>query len=102
MKRGWEVEYKDGKIVNEDQVDWMQLPKKKDIVRLSLKWDGRQWDLKGRKAYIQKKRAMSIPGRPETFIIARYIGYYDEGGVNKILYRVCEFTGQMTLQVIEG
>ena len=100
MQRGWEVEFKDGKIVNEDQMDWMKLPNKKDIVRLSLKWDGRQWDIRNKEAYIQKKRAMAIPGHSQTFILARYIGYY-EGG-NKVLFKVCEFTGKMTLQVIEG
>jgi len=97
MKRGWEVEYPDGTTINENQMNWKKLPNKKDIVRLSLKWDGKQWDLRNKEAYAQKKRGMAVPGYPKTFLIARYIGYYE--GSKKIFYKVDEATGQMTLEV---
>ncbi len=102
MKRGWEVEYKDGQVINESQRDWYKLPNKQNIVRLTLKWDGKRWDIRDKEAYIQQKRAMSAPSAEprEGFVIARYIGYYE--GNKKILYKVDEFTGQMTLEVREG
>jgi hypothetical protein len=96
MRRGWVVEYRDGTIINENQMSWNKLPNRKDIIRLSLKWDGKQWDLRNKEAYAQKKRAMSAPGCPNIFIIARYIGYYE--GAKKIFYKVDEFTGQMTME----
>jgi hypothetical protein len=43
---------------------------------------------------------MAVPGHPEAFIIARYIGYYE--GAKKVFYKVDEATGQMTLETIEG
>jgi Cft2 family RNA processing exonuclease len=100
MQRGWEVEYKDGTVINEDQMSWNKLPNRNDIIRLSLKWDGKQWHLRNKEAYAQKKRGMAIPGRAEAFIIARYIGYYE--GAKKVFYKVDEATGQMTLETIEG
>ena len=82
MQRGWEVEYKDGTVINEDQMSWNKLPNRNDIIRLSLKWDGKQWHLRNKEAYAQKKRGMAVPGISDAFIIARYIGYYE--GAKKV------------------
>ena len=100
MQRGWEVEYKDGTVINEDQMEWNKLPNRKEIIRLSLKWDGRQWDLRNKEAYAQKKRGMAVPGHPNTYLIARYIGYYE--GNKKVFYKVDEATGKMTIEIVEG
>ena len=96
--RGWEVETSSGKIIREGQMEWNEVPKK-DIVRLTLRYDGRQWDLTGDKIYYQKKHASVISNMPNSFRIeSRSIGYCE--GSNKILYTVDEHTGRMKLEVI--
>ena len=101
MRRGWEVEYEDGTVIKEVQMAWRKIPKI-NIVRVTLHYEGRRWDLTDKEAYDQKKRGSMVPGMPETFQIeSRSIGYYDI--VNdepvKIWYTVNEFTGKMTMEV---
>lgn len=99
IRRGWEVEYSDGTIINENQMDWKKIPKV-GIVRATLHYDGRRWDVHNKVAYVQKKRASMIPGVQESFVIeSRSIGYYE--GNKKIWYTVNEFTGQMNMEVKE-
>ena len=99
IKRGWEAEYQDGTVINEEQSEWKQIPKV-GMVRLTLYFDGRQWDLNNKIAYVQKKRASMVPGVPESFMIeSRSIGYYE--GNEKVWYTVNEFTGQMKMEVQE-
>lgn len=97
--RGWEVEYKDGTKINEDRAEWKDIPKL-GIKRLTLHYDGRQWDLVNKPVYFQKKTASVIPGIPDSFQIeARTIGYYED--TNKIMYTVNEMTGRMKMEVKE-
>lgn len=97
--KGWEVAYSDGLVINEDQADWKEIPKN-NMIRLSLHFCGRQWDINGKEAYFQKKRASMIPGVPESFQVeSRTIGYYE--GQNKVMYTVDEFTGRMKMEVKE-
>ncbi len=102
MRRGWEVEYVDGKIINESQMNWKQIPKI-DMVRLTLHYDGRQWNLFDKIAYVQKKRASVIPGQENSFQVeSRSIGYYDTGDDGKpikVWYTVNEMTGMMNMEV---
>ena len=65
MRRGWEVEYLNGTIINEEQAEWSQLPKI-DMVRVTLYYDGRRWDINNKKAYFQRKRASMVPGVKEA------------------------------------
>lgn len=99
LKRGWELEFADGLILNESQVDWRRAPKL-DIVRLTLHFDGRRWDIHNKVAYLQKKRGSAVPGVPDSFRIeSRSIGYYEEG--HKVWYTVDENTGRMQMSVEE-
>jgi len=95
--RGWEVDLSDGTSINEDQMDWKDVPKQ-GITRLTLHYDGRRWDINNKPEYIQRKRASVAPGMPESFRIeSRSIGYFDRG--DKVLYTVDEYTGRMTMEV---
>jgi hypothetical protein len=95
--RGWEVELKDSRIINEDQMEWTDIPKH-DIVRLTLRYDGREWNIDNKKEYYQKKQASVIPSIPESFQIeSRSIGYYE--GNSKVLYTVNEHTGRMKIEI---
>ena len=97
--RGWEVEYADGTTIDEDQAEWKDIPKL-GIVRLTLHYDGRQWDLVNKEVYFQKKNASVIPGIKDSFQIeSRSIGYYENN--SKILYTVDEHTGRMNMEVKE-
>ena len=97
MRRGWEVELEDGTIIQEVQMDWTKVPKSR-IVRLTLRYDGREWNLTGRDAYLQKKRGSMAPFVPGSFRIeSRSIGYYD--GNSKVWYTVKEDTGKMKVEV---
>lgn len=101
MRRGWEVEYADGTIINENQMDWKKIPKV-NMIRATLHFDGRQWDLNNKMAYDQKKRASCVPGVAESFQVeSRSIGYYDvvDNQTIKVWYTVNEFTGKMTMEV---
>lgn len=99
MRRGWEVEYADGTTIRENQADWKDIPKV-GIIRLTLHYDGRRWDIHNKVAYVQKKRGSAIPGDPKSFRIeSRSIGYYEEN--KKIWYTVDEFTGRMKMEVFE-
>lgn len=97
--RGWSVEYLDGKVINEEQAEWKTIPKI-GIKRLTLHYDGRRWDINGKKVYFQKKSASVFSGIPGSFQVeSRSIGYYE--GSNKVTYTVNEFTGKMTMEVKE-
>ena len=98
--RGWEVELQSGEIVREGEQEWNSIPRG-EIVRLSLLFDGRRWDIKGNRNYIQQKRA-SVPFGTielcEARVESRTIGYYDEKG-QKVCYTVNEHTGDFKLEV---
>ncbi len=99
MRRGWEVEYEDGKIIKENQKEWREIPKI-GIKRMTLHFDGKRWDLSGKDAYTQKKRASQAPGDAASFVIeSRSIGYYE--GNKKVWYTVNENTGMMNINVTE-
>ncbi len=102
MRRGWSAEYNNGQIINEDQMEWKKLPKI-NMIRLALHYDGREWVIHDKVAYLQKKRASMVPGVNESFQVeSRSIGYYDtiDGKSCKVWYTVDESTGQMTMEVI--
>lgn len=97
MRRGWQVELKDGTILEELDTEWNKVPKI-NIKRLTLFYDGRRWDLFDKEAYLQKKRGSIVPGISDSFRVeARSVGYYE--GNKKIWYTVDEDTGRMDISV---
>lgn len=99
MRRGWEVELSNGVILRESDLDWRKVPKNQ-IVRLSLFYDGRQWDLLDKEAYFVKYRASVVPGIADSFRIERRtVGFYE--GSNKVCYHVEEATGRFSVEVID-
>ena len=95
--RGWEVELENNEVIREGQVEWKNIPKI-SIRRLTLRYDGREWNISDKPDYFQKKRASVVPGVPDSFKVeSRSIGYYE--GNSKVLYTVDEDTGRMTIEV---
>ena len=100
MFRGWEVTLNDQSIIRETDMEWNDVPKLK-IVKLSLLYDGRRWDLSGQQAYFVKTSASMVPGVPESLMIEkRCIGYYE--GAKKVHYIVDEHTGKFSMKVIDN
>ena len=95
-RRYWELEYSDGRIITENQMEWGDAPKI-NIVRLTLHYDGRCWNINNKPAYVQKKRGSVAPGGGDFIVLSRSIGFYE--GNKKIFYTVDEFTGQMKIEV---
>ena len=98
MRRGWIVELKDGTTLWECDINWTSVPKK-GIKSLTLLFEGRRWKIEGKSAYIQKKRASISPGETIPTIEQRIIGYYE--GSTKVEYVVNEYTGNMTMRVLD-
>jgi len=97
MRRGWVVKYENGTVIKEKDMEWRRIPKT-GIVKLSLLFDGKRWDIHDKPAYVQKKRASVVPGVIDSFRVeSRSIGYYE--GNKKVWYTVDEFTGQMKMEV---
>lgn len=100
MRRGWEIEYRDGSIVKEIDTEWNKISRD-GIVRLTLHYEGRRWDVIGKEAYAQKKRGSAVPGVRDSFMIeSRSIGYYE--GNKKVWYTVNEHTGAMNITIEEN
>jgi hypothetical protein len=84
-------------------MEWKKLPKL-NMVSLTLHYDGREWHISDKVAYVQKKQASMVPGVVESFQVeTRSIGYYDliDGKNCKVWYTVNENTGNMVME-IEG
>jgi len=98
--RGWQVQLKDGTIISEGQIEWRKVPKK-NIIRLTLFYDQRRWDLTGKEAYFIKNRASVVPGVRGSFRVeSRTIGFYE--GAKKVCYHVEESTGKFSMEVIDN
>lgn len=80
-------------------MEWREVPKRA-ITRLSLFFDGRQWDLMDKEAYGVKVRASMVPGIKESFRVERRTIFYYEGAT-KVCYHVYEDTGKFELEVID-
>ena len=101
MRRGWIAQFNDGSIVCEDDMPWMKVSKKKNIVKMMLKWEDRIWSIENKRAYtVPKKRAfidVNLGGSSQG-IHSRTIGYYDTEKGGKVIMRVEEATGKMTYE----
>ena len=98
--RGWKVEYDDGTVVYEGQIEWKEVKKAK-ISTLKLLYDGREWKISNKQGYLQKKKGSMVPGINESFRVeSRSIGFYE--GKDKVWYTVNEDTGMMKMSVEEG
>jgi len=98
--RGWQVELANGTVMSEGQVEWKKVPKK-NIIRLTLFYDQRRWDLTGKEAYFIKNRASVVPGVQGSFRVeSRTIGFYE--GAKKVCYHVEESTGKFSMEVIDN
>ena len=98
MKKGWIVTYSDGNQIQENHSSWQELPNKKDIVRVSLKWEDKFWHIDKSSNVL----AFTSPGKRMYFdsanpgvqrVHSRTIGWYESEF--RYYYRVEEATGKM-------
>ena len=98
MYRGWEVSLSDGKVLREHDIEWKKVPKSK-IIKLSLIYDTKRWDIENKEAYFIKNRASVVPGVNSSFRIEkRYVGWYE--GKDKLAYVIDENTGNCKLEIV--
>ena len=96
--RGWVIEYDNGSIISEEQMEWKNAPKK-GIVSMSLIWDDKRWTISGKKHYVPPMKRVSVSFLSnDARVEARSIGFYENG--KKVIYRVDENTGQMKIEII--
>lgn len=97
MDKGFIIEYDSGKIITEEEMEWMKVPKA-NIKQLTLKWYDKTWHVPGPHCF-QKKRGSASPMVPGHRIEARIIGYFDVAGRSRVTYIVDELTGHMDMKV---
>ena len=79
------------------RMHWNKVPRNR-IIRLTLRYDGREWNILNKDNYIQKKRGSMEPFDTHTFRVeSRSIGYYDDNA--KVWYTVNENTGKMHMEL---
>lgn len=98
MDKGFIVEYKDGRVITEDELEWQKVPKC-DIAWLKLKWYNKMWKVPGPNCFQFKRGSIPLYGAgSDVRVDYRVIGYFE--GKDKILYLIDENTGQMTIKVV--
>lgn len=104
MLRGWIAQYKDGRVLCEEDMPWTKLPNKRGIERLILRWDERWWSFDNKENYAAPTRREMINinlgrvGAPAVH--SRTIGYYDSEEKCKVILRVEEATGKATYETV--
>lgn len=103
MPRGWVVQYRDGAVICETEMQWIKLPNKKEICRVILKWEDRLWSFDDKENYtVPKTRGymdVNPAGISSQGIHSRTIGYYDMAEKCKVIMRVEESTGRMSYEI---
>jgi len=98
MYRGWAATLKDGRVLREDTVEWIDVPKR-DIIKLSLIYDKKRWDIENKQAYFIKTRVSVVPGNNDSFRVEkRMVGWYE--GKDKLAYVIDEHTGSCKIEVL--
>jgi hypothetical protein len=102
LSRGWFVVYNDGSVITEEETTWNKV-RKGDIKLVGLKWFDKFWTIPNKTAYVApfKRGSVSFSSSGSSSDILceeRCIGYYE--GSSKVVYRVNERTGRMSMQVI--
>jgi len=99
MEKGFIVEYSDGKVITEDEMEWNKVPKV-NIKELRLKWYNKSWSVPGPHCFA-RKRGSASPLEPGMRLEARIIGYFDVENKSKVSYIIDELSGSMVMKVEE-
>jgi hypothetical protein len=105
MSRGWLVQYEDGSVICEEDMNWNKVPKKKNIKKVLLKWEDRLWSIDNQEHYTAPTKRGYVDISPaghvsDQMVDSRAIGYYDVQGGCKVFLRVSEATGQMSWETV--
>ena len=105
LEGGWYVVFSDGSVITENDMIWVQVPNKKDIQIMGLKWRNKCFELKDKDSYIPPgethMRELSGAGDgkiqvTKQTLVGRFIGYYDEDC--KVLSRIDTSSGEFTTE----
>lgn len=107
LEGGWYIVYKNGNVITERDMPWVQIPNKKDIDIMGLKWRNRYIELKGKDSYVPpgetQMRELSVSDGSKVQVtkqslVGRFIGYYDKD--YKVISRIDHSTGKLTTEKI--
>ena len=76
MEKGFLVEYEDGKVITEEQMEWNKVPKAK-IKKLVMKWHNKSWEVPGPHCFQFKRASAPMYGPSVHKLEARVIGYFE-------------------------
>lgn len=104
---GWYAVFKDGSVITEEDMPWLEVPNKKDIKLMGLKRHNKYYE-------IEDKDIFAAPGETHVreiiinptdgvavtkqSLVGWFIGWYEPDG--KVLMRVDAITGQITQEKI--
>ena len=106
MPRGWIAHFKDGSAICEEDMSWKEVPNKKEIQRMILKWEDRIWTIDNKKSYTAPMIRGFVDISPSggispTGVDSKARGYYDTESNCKVYIRVDELNGQMNHEIQE-
>ena len=108
LSGGWYCVFNDGSVITEDEMDWIQVPNKKNIKIMGLKRMNKHYELEGKESYCapgeSHMRELTINRGDGQIAITKqtrvgwFIGYYDK--TCKVLLRVSAIDGKLTTEEI--
>lgn len=100
---GWYAVFKDGSVITEEDMSWIEIPSKINIKLVGLKRHNKYYELEGKLAYLppgethMRELSMSVQSGvavTKQSLIGWYIGYYDIDA--RVYWRVDAITGNFT------
>jgi hypothetical protein len=107
LQGGWYVVFKDGSVITEEDMSWVEVPRKKDIQIMGLKRHNKYYEIEGKETYTAPgethfREIIVNPGTgyavTKQDLISWNIGYYAPEG--KVIMRVSATDKSVTTEVV--
>jgi hypothetical protein len=107
LQGGWYVVFKDGNVITEEEMSWIEVPNKKQIQIMGLKRHNKYYEIEGKEVYTPPgethfREIIVNPGTgyavTKQDIVGWNIGYYTPEG--KMIMRVSAIDRSVTTELI--
>jgi hypothetical protein len=106
LEGGWYVQFKSGDVITEAEMDWIQVPNKKDIKLMGLKRMHKRYEIENKTfcspGETHMREIIVNPGGSVALtkqtLVSWFIGYYEQDG--KVIVRIDATTGKVTTEKI--
>lgn len=106
LEGGWYVQFTDNSVITEAEMDWINVPNKKNIKLMGLKRMHKRYELENKNfcppGETHMREIIVNPGGSVALtkqtLVGWFIGYYEEDG--KVLVRIDAETGKITTEKI--